>query len=189
MGEVEEIEPRSAPLENNRWERFAHEYLRDFNVTKAAERAEFSKKGAGQAGHRLLKNVEVRARIMWLQKQQLRAVDMDAESWKREILSLVRADFRELFDENGALLRPDQWPDEIAAAVASLETKELWDWDPVEEERVFVGYTQKVRRWDKVKALELMARHLRLLTDNLNLTADDELVEALQRGRKRTGRG
>lgn len=185
----EQLQPRPEPLDKERWEQFCHEYLTDFNVTKAAIRSGFSKKGAGQTGHRLLKYAEIQARLLYLQHEQLRRVDMDAESWKREILALVRADFRELFDDNGALLRPDQWPDDIAAAVASVETKELWDWDPVEEERVFIGYSQKVRRWDKVKALELMARHLKLLTDNVHLTADDELVEALNSGRKRVGRG
>ncbi len=38
---------------------FAVEYAKDFNASKAAERAGYSKKTAGQAGFRLLKNVEI----------------------------------------------------------------------------------------------------------------------------------
>lgn len=183
--EVEDVTPRAEPLENERWEAFAHEFLRDLNCSKAAVRAKFSKNGAGQTGHRLLKNVEVRARIAYLQREQLRAVDMDAETWKRAILEIVGSDLRRLYDENGSLLPPAEWPDDIARVLDSVEVDAIYDGRG--DDRALVGYTQKVKRTPRIKALELMARHLSLLMDNLNVTADDELVEALQRGRKRVG--
>jgi len=43
--------------------KFCLEYLKDFNATKAAERAGYSKKTAYSIGERLLRNVEIKKRV------------------------------------------------------------------------------------------------------------------------------
>ena len=49
--------------------RFCQEYMVDFNATKAAQRAGYSEKTAYSQGQRLLKNVEIKARIAALQDE------------------------------------------------------------------------------------------------------------------------
>lgn len=44
-------------------QRFVQEYVKDWNATQAALRAGYAESGAGQEGHRLLKNAEIRAAI------------------------------------------------------------------------------------------------------------------------------
>lgn len=55
---------------NEKAEVFCHEYLVDYNATKAAERAGYSVKTAGSQGNRLLKNVEVLSRVRELQAEK-----------------------------------------------------------------------------------------------------------------------
>lgn len=50
-------------------ERFCQEYVIDFNGTKAAERAKYSKNSAGQQAARLLQNDKVKERIRELKKE------------------------------------------------------------------------------------------------------------------------
>lgn len=55
--------PDPDPLLNPRRERFCRYYLTEPSATRAAVKAGYSPNGAGQAGHRLLKNVEILQRI------------------------------------------------------------------------------------------------------------------------------
>lgn len=90
---------------------------------------------------------------------------IDADTILRELLKLATSDLRKLFDEKGALLPADQWPDDVAAAVASVEVDELFE--GYGQEREQIGYTKKVKFWDKTKSLELLGKHLKLFTDKI----------------------
>jgi phage terminase small subunit len=56
---------------NKRQRLFVNEYLVDFNATQAAIRAGYSERTAGQGGHELLKNPEVKAEIDRLYKEAI----------------------------------------------------------------------------------------------------------------------
>ena len=60
-------------------ERFAREYIRTGNATKAAKNAGYSEATAKQAGHRALTNVDVAARIMELRAEAYEAADLTPE--------------------------------------------------------------------------------------------------------------
>lgn len=68
-------------------------------------------------------------------------------------------DPRRLFDKHHGLLPPDQWPDDIAAAVAGIEVFEEFDSGP-DGERVQIGLTKKVKLLDRTKALDMLMKHL-----------------------------
>ena len=57
--------------------RFAQEYLIDLNATQAAIRAGYSKNGAGQTAHNLLKNTEIAAAIQERRKKLIEKVRGD----------------------------------------------------------------------------------------------------------------
>jgi phage terminase small subunit len=80
----------------------------------------------------------------------------------RALLEIARvgfSDLRRLFHQNGRLKHPDEWDDDTAASVASVEvvTRSLGDG--------VVEYVSKLKLWDKGKALEQLCKHLALYRD------------------------
>lgn len=80
---------------NARQELFCLEYIRDGNATQAAVRAGYSPKTAYSTGQRLLKNVEVRARIDELMADLQQEKIADAEEVLRYLTSVMRGEATE----------------------------------------------------------------------------------------------
>jgi len=80
----------------------------------------------------------------------------------REIGRVAYADVGEIFDENGNLLSVKQLPEHVRAAIASVKVvkKNLVTGDGETDD------IHEVKLWDKVKALEMAAKYLKLLDDN-----------------------
>ncbi|HEX4843174.1 MAG TPA: terminase small subunit [Limnobacter sp.] len=112
--------------------------------------------------HRLAKRPEIRARVIELrtaaQEKAKNEFAIDRVAILRELFALATVDLRKAYDDNGALLPPKEWPEELARAIAGVETME--EFDRVGDERVFVGYTRKIKLFDKGKALDMAMRHL-----------------------------
>lgn len=78
-----------------RQELFCLEYIKDGNATQAAVRAGYSPKTAYSTGQRLLKNVEVRARIDELMADLQQEKIADAEEVLRYLTSVMRGEATE----------------------------------------------------------------------------------------------
>lgn len=89
--------------------------------TQAAIRAGYSAKTAHVAGSRLLRNVKVVAKIAKRSQAHAEKLDITAECILEAIAKVAFGDIRGMFDENGRLLRPSEWDDETAAAVAGVD--------------------------------------------------------------------
>jgi len=74
--DLHEFDP-SLTLNNSRQERFANEFLEDLNQTKAALRAGYAENGSHVAGHRLVRNDKVWARIEYLQEVRAKVIGID----------------------------------------------------------------------------------------------------------------
>jgi phage terminase small subunit len=70
-------------------ETFAQEYLVDLNATQAAIRAGYSARTAGSQGERLLKHVEISARVAELQAARAQRVEVTQDYVLRRILDNV----------------------------------------------------------------------------------------------------
>ena len=75
---------------NPKQERFAIEYIKDMNNTKAAERAGYSKKSAYMHGCRLINNDKVRKRVAELESE----VKNDAIATAQEVEEFLSAAMR-----------------------------------------------------------------------------------------------
>lgn len=148
---------------NDRQRLFCAEYLIDLNATAAAIRAGYSARSARSIAQELMVKPEAIAKVQALMKERAERTQVTGDRVIHETARLAFADLRKLFDERGALLHVHDWPDDIAAAIASVEVEELFN--GVGENRVHVGYTKKVKTWDKPKALEMLGRHLKLWVD------------------------
>lgn len=81
---------------NPKQERFAVEYIKDMNMTKAAERAGYSDKSAKMHGSRLLTNAKVREKVAELEAE----VKSDAIATAQEVEEFLSAAMRgELTEE------------------------------------------------------------------------------------------
>jgi len=161
--------------------RFVAEYLIDLNATAACLRAGYSPRGAAQAAERLLRNVEVAAEVAKKTQRQLAKADLSAARTLEEMRRLAFSNVRSLFDDRGNLRPIQDLTEEEAACIASIEVI-------IKNAQAGDGHTDTVHRikvWDKPRTLEMLGKHFALLVERVKLDADEALIEALLRGRKR----
>jgi len=129
---------------------------------------------------RLLANPKVAARIAELRVPAMKAARLEIEEVQRQHASVLRSDPRKLFRADGSMVPVHELDDETAAAISSIEVRE--EFEGSGEERKLVGYTKKIRFWDKTAALNMAMRHFgQFERDNVqqreNLTLIVNLVD------------
>ena len=92
-------------------------------------------------------------------------------------------DIRGLFHNEGRLRDVKKLEARVAAQVSSIEFLRARTRRDGEDHTT--EQTVKVRTWDKVRALELLAKCLGLLKEQLHLTVGDEIEKRLEAGRQR----
>lgn len=158
-------------------ERFCEEYLIDLNATAAAKRAGFSEKSAMEQGYALINKPHVMAKISELKTKRSERTEINAD-WVLKQLALIAAvDLGKAYDENGDLLPVQKMPDEVRLALSSVDVHKDFT------EGVEIGETKKIKMEPKLRALELIGRHLKLFGDGslkLTVTWEDLLRESLK---------
>ncbi|HQR07015.1 MAG TPA: terminase small subunit [Gemmatales bacterium] len=148
--------------------RFVEEYVICLNATKAAELAGYSAKTADKQGTQLLAIPSVSAAIQAKQEKLSKKSELKAERVLNEIARIAFSDLRKAFDERGGLKPIQELDDDTAAAVASIEVVEERN-----REGEIIGFTKKLKLWDKNKAIDNACKHLGLTKDKLELTGKD----------------
>jgi phage terminase small subunit len=174
---------------NSQQKRFVEEYLVSLNATDAYRKAGYKARGYNVAevnASRLLRNAKVAAVINAAKVERSQRNEISADRVLQEAARLAFLDIRQLYDDQGTLLPLSQWPDEVAAAVAGIETIQQYDY--IDGEKVPAGVVKKIRLWDKPGQLTLLAKHLRLLNEqpantvvNVQVNIKTSLNEAFQR--------
>lgn len=104
--------------------------------------------------------------------------EYQVEKYLDELRSLGLSDIRQLYNEDNSLKDVSEWPDEVARAIKSVETDELYE--GTGRDRIQVGYTKKVTFWDKTRAIELLGKNLGLFTDKSELTVKASLSDLVR---------
>lgn len=147
---------------NERQKRFANEYLIDLNATQAAIRAGYSEKTARSVGQRLLTNADIAAYIEQRKKDRIDRTQITQDFVLTELFKIAKADgtdFAKVGKRNRVALVPtDDLPPEKCAAVASVKKG--------------AKGAVEVKTYDRVRALELLGKHLGLW-DKTTSAADD----------------
>lgn len=134
--------------------RFAHAYLISMNATKSA-------KEAGCAGtHETLKTIgcktlalpHVQELIAKLQAERLERLVVEQDDVVRELSKIAFSDTGDMFNENGALIEPKKWPENLRRSVQAVEVFKF--------NSLGVPTDFRVRFWDKNKALQQLGLHL-----------------------------
>lgn len=146
------------------------------NGTAAAITAGYSAKTAATAACRLLKIVKIQQELKERRVVLADKFSLTTESVLRELAMLVHADPRKAFDTDGKLLPVHEWPDEVAAMIASVDVDELFSGSG--KEREHIGFTKKIKVWDKNSAIDKAMRHLGMFGED-NKQKSDPVMEML----------
>lgn len=146
----------------NKQEVFINEYLKCFNATKAAKAAGYSDKTAYSSGQRLLKQDEIAARV----RERLSESAMDANEVLYHLAQIARGDMDDIVDYLGNLdlmKARDLGKTNLIKRVRQRSTKSE-NSDTTETE---------TEAYDRLKALELIGKHLKLFTERQEVTGRD----------------
>ena len=130
--------------------------------------------------------------IAWIRIDKTRTSEyeqalIDRKEWAKEsILRELRAigsfDIRSLLSDDGSVLPVSQWPADAAKAVAAIEVYEEFAGQGNSREKI--GETKRLKMVDKIRALEIQAKHLSMLTEKHEITGKvtlDQLILATQK--------
>lgn len=149
---------------NDKQQRFVAEYLVDQNATQAYIRAGYVARGhsAEVNAERLLRQAEVRAAVDAEMAKSLDKLAITRERVLAEIARVAFGDKRKLmaWGPGGVILTDSTTLDDDDAAMVA----------EVSETTSATGGSLKLKTHDKVKALELLGRHLALFTDKTEVT-------------------
>lgn len=148
--------------------RFVEEYLIDLNATQAAIRAGYSPDTAGSIGNENLKKPEICACVEKAMAERSKRTGVCADRVVQELAKIAFLNLRDLIDPKTAAVREDA-SDEDTAALQSIKVKKSYSETGESIER-------EAKAADKLKALELLGRHLGMWNDKLDVNGVEGVV-------------
>lgn len=141
-------------------EMFCKEYLIDLNATQAAIRAGYSVFTAKEIGCENLTKPNIRACIDKALAERSKRTGINQDRVVRELARIALVNPPDVINALDATLRDDASPDDTAA-ILSVRVKTT----PTKEGEIV---EREIKMADKIKALELLGRHMGMFTDNIN---------------------
>jgi phage terminase small subunit len=157
-------------------ERFCQEYLVDLNATQAAICAGYNKKTAYAIGHENLRKPKIQKRISEAMKKRQERTEITQDRVLRELALIGFSDLKNFIDidENTGAIKAkgfDQMPGETSRALESINEDRVIKED-ANGEQVTVYDKVKFKTYSKIRALELLGKHLDMFTDKVKLSGE-----------------
>lgn len=144
-------------------QRFVDEYLIDLNATQAAIRAGYSVNTAKDIGCENLAKPNIRDAISKRMAARSRRTGVNAERVVLELAKIAFLNMTDVVDSHGNI-REDATPEDLSC-IESIKYKE--------SDNEYGGSVEReVKVASKLKALELLGKHLGMYQNNMNLTVD-----------------
>lgn len=123
--------------------------------------AGYSRKTADVAGSKCMKIVAVREAIEALTKVMASQAQMSGAELIEMLSQYARFNIKSIFQpDSNTLMNVHDLSDDTAACIQSIEVNEIYGKVEKGGEKELIGYTRKIRMVDKLKAVEILARHL-----------------------------
>ena len=170
---------------NDKQKRFCEEYVIDLNATQSAIRAGYSEKTAGSIGNNLLKKVEIQNEINDINNKRSAKTGITSERVLTELGKIAFSDLKEYlsFDENGVQFKDSEEVDgTLISEVSSQETVTRRGSGDSKEETIRVNLKMKLH--DKMKALELLGKHLNIFNEANSGFSENELSALKQEAQR-----
>jgi len=157
----------------NRQKRFIEEYLIDLNGTQAAIRAGYSPNGAEVTACELLKNPKVRYEVARAMAERSRRTGITQDRVLRELAKVAFFNAADVVDLETGNVKKDI-DREDSAVIAGIKVKTI----PTENGKII---EREVKLYDKLRALELLGKHLGMLDDRVKVDMNVDLTEVLKK--------
>ena len=159
--------------------RFVEEYLIDLNATQAAIRAGYSPDTAKSIGSENLTKPDIQARIAKAMAERSRRTGVNADRVIMELAKIAFVNASDVIDADTATVKADALPEDTAA-IQSVKVKTFGE----------DGLEREVKMADKLKALELLGKHLGMFKDKVVLSGSletektklDDLIRQMRGG-------
>ncbi len=148
-------------------QRFVDEYLIDLNATQAAIRAGYSAKTADVQGSRMLGNVKVQQAVAEAMAARSKRTGVNQDRVVLELAKLAFVKMTDVVDSHGRI--KDTATDDDLSCIESIKYKE--------SDNEFGGSVEReVKISSKLKALELLGKHLGMWNDKLDVNIASPIV-------------
>ena len=138
---------------------FCYEWVKDRNGARAAIAAGYSEKTAASQASRLLKNVNIQKKIRQILDKGFASEEVTIGDIIRHFIKLTNYDITEIYDDQGRLKHPKDWPEDLKHVIQGVETVETTNGTGKEKEYY---YTHKIKMPDRFRPAEALARYLKM---------------------------
>lgn len=161
----------------NKQQRFVDEYLIDLNATQAAIRAGYSVATAREIGSENLSKPDIQEAVAKEMAERSKRIGINQDRVVQELARMAFVKITDIADRNG-LIKESATEDDLACIESIKVKRSKTDNGSLSEER-------EVKIASKVKALELLGKHLGMWNDKINMnvtlpvviTGEDELAD------------
>ena len=148
-------------------QRFVEEYLIDLNATQAAIRAGYSAKTADVQGSRMLGNAKVQQAVAEAMAARSKRTGVNQDRVVLELAKLAFVKMTDVVDSQGRI--KNTATDDDLSCIESIKYKE--------SDNEFGGSVEReVKISSKLKALELLGKHLGMWNDKLDVNIASPIV-------------
>ena len=159
--------------------RFIEEYLIDLNATQAAIRAGYSPDTAKSIGSENLTKPDIKAQIARAMAERSRRTGVNADRVIMELAKIAFVNANDVIDPKTATIKKGALPEDTAA-IQSVKVKAFGE----------DGLEREIKMADKLKALELLGKHLGMFRDKLEVSGTletektklDDLLQQMRGG-------
>lgn len=172
---------------------FCDYYLIDFNATQAAIKAGYSQKTARAIANENLTKPDIQIYLQSKLEKLTAKLEISQERTLLEIGRVAFQDARSFFYDDGSLIPIHLLTDDAAAVIAGMDIEELFEYADGEKNKI--GHVKKIKRWDKGKALEMLAKYYKMYSDapvnnntvNAPMTDDqvDKVIKSLRENKNK----
>lgn len=149
-------------------QRFIDEYLIDLNATQAAIRAGYSVKTAKDIGCQNLAKLNIQQAISEKMAERSKRTGVNQDRIVLELAKIAFVNAADVIDSDDATIKAGATADDTAA-IQSVKVKVI----PTKEGE---GVEREIRLNDKLKALELLGKHLGMWNDKLDVNLNIPVV-------------
>lgn len=140
---------------------FIEEYLIDLNATQSAIRAGYSPKTAYQIAHDMMSKPHIAEEIARRKAERSRRLGINQERVVEELAKIAFSRLTDIVDPNTGEIREDATEDDLAC-LESVKIKMI-------PTRSGQGVEREVKLTQKIKAIELLGKHLGMFSDKLKI--------------------
>ena len=148
--------------------RFVEEYLIDLNATQAAIRAGYSVKTAREQASQNLTKLNIQQAISEKMAERSKRTGVNQDRIVLELAKIAFVNAADVIDSDDATIKAGATADDTAA-IQSVKVKVI----PTKEGE---GVEREIRLNDKLKALELLGKHLGMWNDKLDVNVNIPVV-------------